>query len=184
MIPSSSKSYYVAEILESRRRSDPKVIRSLDIQISGVVTLNVVVIVTDSLRVDHVGCYGSGVETPNIDGLAEEGTTFEQVFSEGLPTLRTRTTWWTGRYTFSFRRWQPFGNSDLLLVEVLWNRGYESALISDTYHMHEPIYNCVGDSTEKENLVDGDRDIVASLDREPRRFVDEVTPHDAALYHL
>ncbi|MFB0504488.1 MAG: sulfatase-like hydrolase/transferase [Candidatus Bathyarchaeia archaeon] len=146
-----------------------------------MVTLNVVVIVTDSLRVDHVGYYGSDVETPNIDGLAEECTTFEQASSEGLPTLPTRTTWWTGRYTFPFRGWQPFLNSDLLLAEVLWNRSYKPALISDTYHMHEPVYNCVADSTEQENLVDEDRDIVASLDHEPRRFVDEITPHDAAL---
>ena len=104
--------------------------------------MNVVVIITDSLRVDHVGCYGNPVETPNVDRLAEDGTVFEQAFSEGLPTLPTRTSWWTGRYTFPFRGWQPFENCDFLLAEVLWNRGYKSALISDTYHMHKPVYNC------------------------------------------
>lgn len=104
--------------------------------------MNVVVIVADSLRVDHVGCYGSRVKTPNIDRLAKEGTIFEQAFSEGLPTLPTRTTWWTGRYTFPFRGWQQFEHSDLLLAEVLWDKGYKSALISDTYHLHKPIYNC------------------------------------------
>ena len=103
--------------------------------------MNVVVIVADSSRVDHLGCYGSHVKTPNIDMLAVEGTVFEQGFSEGLPTLPTRTTWWTGRYTFPFRGWQQLEHSDLLLAEVLWNRGYTSALISDTYHMHKPIYN-------------------------------------------
>ena len=35
------------------------------------VTVNVIVIVTDSLRVDHLGCYGSPVKTPNLDRLAE-----------------------------------------------------------------------------------------------------------------
>lgn len=104
--------------------------------------MNVVVIVADSLRVDHVGCYGSRVKTPNVNELAMEGTVFEQAFSEGLPTLPTRTTWWTGRYTFPFRGWQQFEHSDLLLAEVLWDKGYKSALISDTYHMHKPIYNC------------------------------------------
>ena len=104
--------------------------------------MNVVVIVTDSLRVDHVGCYNSYVRTPNIDRLARESTVFEQAFSEGLPTLPTRTTWWTGRYTFPLRGWQQFEHSDLLLAEVLWNKSYKSALISDTYHMHKPIYNC------------------------------------------
>jgi len=104
--------------------------------------VNVVVIVTDSLRVDHVGCYGGHVKTPNIDRLAAEGVVFEQAFSEGLPTLPTRTTWWTGRYTFPFRGWQQFEHFNLLLAEVLWNKGYSSALISDTYHMHKPVYNC------------------------------------------
>ena len=107
-----------------------------------VIFVNVVVIVADSLRVDHVGCYGSSVQTPNIDELAKESTVFENAFSEGLPTLPTRTTWWTGRYTFPFRGWQQFEHSDLLLAEVLWNKGCKSALISDTYHMHKPIYNC------------------------------------------
>ena len=32
--------------------------------------MNVVVIVNDGLRVDHVGCYGSHVKAPNIDRLA------------------------------------------------------------------------------------------------------------------
>jgi arylsulfatase A-like enzyme len=104
--------------------------------------MNVVVIITDSLRLDHVGCYGSDVKTPNIDSLAKEGTIFENAFSEGLPTLPTRTTWWTGRYTFPLRGWQQFNHSDLLLAEVLWDKGIKSALISDTYHMHKPVYNC------------------------------------------
>ena len=65
--------------------------------------MNVIVIVMDSLRVDHVGCYGSHVRTPNIDHVAQEGTLFVNAFSESLPTLPTRTTWWTGRVNFPFR---------------------------------------------------------------------------------
>ncbi|MGQ9629430.1 MAG: sulfatase family protein [bacterium] len=112
--------------------------------------MNVIVIVTDSLRWDYVGCYGgkpkanfkSDVRTPNIDRLASEGTLFEYAYSEGLPTLPTRTAWFTGRYTFPFRGWQPFERDDILLAEVLWDKGYTSALITDTYHMHKPQYNC------------------------------------------
>ena len=104
--------------------------------------MNVIVIVMDSLRVDHVGCYGSHVQTPNMDRVAREGTLFANAFSESLPTLPTRTTWWTGRVNFPFRPWQPFELEDVLLAEVLWDRGYTSALITDTYHMHKPRYNC------------------------------------------
>lgn len=104
--------------------------------------MNVMVIVMDSLRLDHVGCYGSQVQTPNIDRIAQEGTRFDHAYSESLPTIPTRTSWWTGRVNFPFRPWQPFDASDLLLAEILWNQGYTSALVTDTYHMHKPTYNC------------------------------------------
>lgn len=104
--------------------------------------MNIFVIVTDSMRKDALGCYGGKAKTPNIDSLAKDGVLFTNAYSEGLPTLPTRTTWWTGRYTFPVRGWQPFESSDLLLAEVLWDKGYTSCLVSDTYHMHKPVYNC------------------------------------------
>jgi arylsulfatase A-like enzyme len=104
--------------------------------------MNVIVVVTDSMRADHVGYLGGKTKTPNIDRFAEEGTAFEQAFTESLPTLPTRTTWWTGKTNFPFRGWQQFDHWDYLLAEVLYSRGYTSALVSDTYHMHKPVYNC------------------------------------------
>ena len=101
--------------------------------------MNVIVILTDSLRVDHLGCYGnSWIQTPNIDKFAAESTVFEQAYSEGLPTLPTRTAMFTGRYTFPFRGWQRLEHTDMTLAEVLWDKGYVSALITDVYHMHKP----------------------------------------------
>ena len=111
--------------------------------------MNVIIIVTDSLRADHCGCYpicleynGKKVSTPNFDRLAADGTAFLHAYSESLPTLPTRTTWWTGRVGFPFRGWQTFEHDDYLLAEVLWDKGYTSALFTDTYHMHKPTYNC------------------------------------------
>ena len=104
--------------------------------------MNVIVLQTDSLRTDYVGCYGSKVKTPNIDRLAEQGVRFTQAYSENLPTLPTRRSWWTGIYHFHEAGWQPFTSDDYLLAEVLWDHGYKSALITDTYHMHKPVYNC------------------------------------------
>ena len=46
--------------------------------------MNLIVIIADSLRVDHVGCYGGRQLTPNIDGLADDSALFEQVFGEIL----------------------------------------------------------------------------------------------------
>ncbi len=104
--------------------------------------MNVIVIITDSLRIDHVGCYGSYVKTPNIDRLASEGVKFTRAYSENLPTMPTRRGWWTGKYHFHSAGWQPFTSDDYLLAEILWDQGYTSALITDVYHMHKPVYNC------------------------------------------
>jgi len=104
--------------------------------------MNFIVIVTDSLRADHVGCYGAPVKTPNIDAFAADSAVFEQAYSENVPTMPCRAAWWTGLHLFPHRGWQPFEHSDYLMAEMLWNRGFTSALISDTYHMHKPGYNC------------------------------------------
>ena len=107
--------------------------------------MNIICIVNDSLRADHCGCYdgvggiravqyhtAEGIKktaTPNLDRLAAEGVLFSHCYAESLPTIPTRTTWWTGRVGFPFRPWQPFQDSDYLLAEVLWSHGYTSALV-------------------------------------------------------
>ena len=62
--------------------------------------MNVIVIITDSLRADHVGCHPSAVsyngrriETPNLDRLAAEGISFTHACAESLPTMPTRQQW-------------------------------------------------------------------------------------------
>jgi len=104
--------------------------------------MNVVVILADSWRYDHLGCCEDPIqpriETPNLDALAAEGTLFTNCYSEGLPTLPTRQTLFTGRYTLPFRGWQPLDVAPPVLAEILWNRGFRTALITDTYHLHKP----------------------------------------------
>ncbi|MGO9369145.1 MAG: sulfatase-like hydrolase/transferase, partial [Terriglobales bacterium] len=51
-------------------------------------TLNVVLITIDTLRADHVGCYGyKQIKTPNIDALAADGTRFDRAFAVVPVTL-------------------------------------------------------------------------------------------------
>ena len=53
--------------------------------------MNIIMIMCDSLRQDHLGCYGNDwIETPNIDRLAGESVVFENAYPEGLPTLPVR----------------------------------------------------------------------------------------------
>ncbi|HEX2182760.1 MAG TPA: sulfatase-like hydrolase/transferase, partial [Rubrobacteraceae bacterium] len=47
---------------------------------------NVVVVIIDSLRKDHVRAYGNDwIETPNLDALAGESLRFERAYPESLP---------------------------------------------------------------------------------------------------
>ncbi len=49
---------------------------------------NVIFVVIDALRPDHLGCYGYSRDTsPNIDEFAQEGVLFENAFSSATRTL-------------------------------------------------------------------------------------------------
>ena len=69
---------------------------------------NIVLIVIDTLRPDHLGCYGNQVvRTPNLDALARESLRFTRVFPEAMPTVPARRSILTGRRVYPFRGWQP-----------------------------------------------------------------------------
>jgi len=105
--------------------------------------MNIIVIVADSLRRDHLGCYGNEwISTPNLDAFSREACLFEGAYADSLNTIPARTSMWSGRIGFPFRGWQTFEARDPLVAEWLWDKGYRSALITDVYHMHKPGMNC------------------------------------------
>lgn len=104
--------------------------------------MNIIVIMLDSLRLDHLGCYGNTwIETPNIDLFAKECVVFENAYPEGLPTIPVRTTLFTGNYTLNNRPWVPLTPHDLTASEILDEFGYVNAFITDTYHFFKPNMN-------------------------------------------
>ena len=105
---------------------------------------NVVVIVIDNLRADHVGAYGSKrVKTPSIDALARESVRFTHSRPEAFPTVAARRAILTGRRSFPFRDWKldpdlPAGPSWSALprrrqtfLALLGEAGYSTAYVSD-----------------------------------------------------
>lgn len=53
----------------------------------------------DTLRPDHLGCYGYGRDTsPNIDRIAESGVRFEEVYASDSPCLPSRTALFAGSF--------------------------------------------------------------------------------------
>ena len=62
-------------------------------------TPGVVVITIDTLRADHLGCYGyKQIHTPNLDELAQTGIRFERAFTAVPVTLPSHTVIFTGTY--------------------------------------------------------------------------------------
>lgn len=61
--------------------------------------MNVLYIDIDSLRRDHLGCYGYHRNTsPAIDALAADGIRFENVYVSDVPCHPSRTALWSGRH--------------------------------------------------------------------------------------
>jgi choline-sulfatase len=63
--------------------------------------MRILYIDVDSLRPDHLGCYGYQRPTsPNIDALAAAGVRFENCYASDAPCLPSRTALWSGRSGF------------------------------------------------------------------------------------
>jgi arylsulfatase A-like enzyme len=103
--------------------------------------VNVVLLVSDTLRRDHVGAYGEGrARTPCLDRFAESAVRFDQAFLASFPTVPCRNDLLTGRYTFTYKPWEPVGADELLLPEILRRHGVLTYLIADTPHPFAPTY--------------------------------------------
>ena len=98
--------------------------------------MNIVVIISDSLRWDCLGCYGNGwVRTPNLDRFARECVVFNRAYCGSFPTIPMRADLFTGRYVFQSRGWAPLGPEDRTFAQVLEEMGYVTMMITDTYHL-------------------------------------------------
>ena len=63
--------------------------------------MRVLFIDIDTLRPDHLGCYGYHRNTsPNIDRIAEQAVRFENNYVTDAPCLPSRTALWSGRHGF------------------------------------------------------------------------------------
>jgi choline-sulfatase len=62
---------------------------------------NVILITIDTVRADHLGCYGAAnVQTPTFDGLARDGIVFERAISQVPLTWPSHAVILTGTYPF------------------------------------------------------------------------------------
>ena len=95
--------------------------------------MNVIVIMNDSFRRDHLGCYGNtAIHTPNLDRLAQESAVFDRAYIASYPTVPNRWDLNTGMFGFPYRGWQRMDDSDASLAQMVSARGLVSMLIHDT----------------------------------------------------
>ncbi len=116
---------------------------------------NVVLVVVDSLRRDHIGAYANPwISTPNLDALARQSLLFGRAYPESLPTICARRAIHTGFRTFPFRDWrrykgvdtplwgwQPIPDGQAHLADILKQDGYQTLMMTDNLHQYEASMN-------------------------------------------
>ena len=117
--------------------------------------MNVVVVIIDSLRKDHIGAYGNEwIKTPNMDALARESLRFSRAYPESMPSIPARRGIHTGLRSFPFRGWEKWSEDDVglrgwqpiprdqtTLAEILGEEGYLNLFVTDTLHQFRPFYD-------------------------------------------
>lgn len=100
----------------------------------------------DTLRADHVGCYGHVRETsPTLDRLAAESYRFERAYATAPWTMASVASLFTGLYPGSHgvTSTSRLPNEALTLAEILQSRGYATAgvvshvVLSRSYDFHQ-----------------------------------------------
>ena len=119
---------------------------------------NIIVILTDDMGFSDIGCYGSEINTPNIDKLGMCGIRFTQFYNTARSSC-SRASLLTGLYPHeanmgflsNYNFTEPGYGDDLsknsvTLAEVLKKSGY-STYMSGKWHLSKNIQNASGDKS-------------------------------------
>jgi len=99
---------------------------------------NLLFIMCDQLRADHLSCYGGtgALRTPHLDALAGRGARFERAYVSSAVCGPSRTSFYSGRYPVSHRvTWNrvPLPVDELCLGDYLAPSGREFSLLGKTH---------------------------------------------------
>lgn len=141
---------------------------------------NVLFIIVDTLRPDHLGCYGySQIKTPNIDGLAREGTLFKNVVSQAPLTFPSHCSLFTSTYPqMNFMRDngnQRLGKNNITLAERLQDNGYTTAAFIGTFVLDSKFGLDQGFQTYDDQMQKVTEKRVIKMMDEDERKADKVT---------
>lgn len=91
---------------------------------------NILLIMADDMGFSDLGCYGGEIDTPNIDGLAEDGLQFTQ-FYNAARCCPTRASLLTGQYPHNVgvgRNGVTMQRNGVTIAEALERGGYDTAM--------------------------------------------------------
>ena len=98
---------------------------------------NILLIITDQQRADHLGCAGHPVlKTPHIDSIAARGVQFDRFYVSTPVCMPNRSTLMTGRMPSVHgvrHNGIPLSRSAATFVELLRAAGYRTALIGKSH---------------------------------------------------
>lgn len=146
--------------------------------------MNLITIMSDSFRYDHVGVNGNDwIRTPSLDRFAREhAMVFENAYCGSFPTIPNRTDIHTGYWTSLRRGWTPLQADDLTLARHLSANGFRTMHVWDTPHLGNSDFRKGFDGWKWIRGQEGDGFEVKSSDTIP--FDREKCREDLAELHL
>jgi len=123
---------------------------------------NIILIMADDLGFSDIGCYGSEIQTPNLDKLASEGVRFSQFYNTGR-CCPTRASILTGLYPHQagighmagdegFPAYTGDLNRECVTIAEVLSRGGYQTMMSGKWHVTKHIGHWDGsDYNSKEN---------------------------------
>ncbi len=112
---------------------------------------HIVLITTDQLRADALGCYGGrAVQTPHLDRLAASGTRFDRAYTVSPWCLPSRSSIVTGRFPHHHRAYSNFRDGRLdpalpNLYNTLGANGYTTAHVGKCHYAPVPYGETLAD---------------------------------------
>jgi arylsulfatase A-like enzyme len=143
--------------------------------------MNVVVVVMDSLRADHI--YGPRARTPVWDKTMRESLRFTRAYPEAMPTIPARRSVMSGKRIYPYRGWHPYdglppqpgwepvGSDGKMWTEVLREEGWTTGYVTDNPHILLPVHKNFRKRLDRVQLIDGQ----VPLRRKPTGTVSQAT---------
>jgi arylsulfatase A-like enzyme len=143
--------------------------------------MNVVVVMMDSLRADHI--YGRRARTPVWDKAMGESLRFTRAYPEAMPTIPARRSVMSGKRIYPYRGWHPYdglppqpgwepvGSDGKMWTEVLREKGWTTGYVTDNPHILLPVHKNFRKRLDRVQLIDGQ----VPLRRKPTGTVSQET---------